>query len=182
MANPAIYSTYKELSMKLNNNYFTVGLRNSLCGLLLAGAPLAFAGHTNTLLTASLSGEQEIGAMGDADGKGHALVFGVDGDSQTLCYALQVSGIEMVPVGSGMAAHIHHGKQGSNGPVVANLAGPEDSNAADCVSEYEKGKFPTHEAGMVERILANPGDFYINVHNPSHPGGAIRGQLQKAGM
>jgi hypothetical protein len=35
---------------------------------------------------------------------------------------------------------------------------------------------------MVERILANPGDFYINVHNPSHPGGAIRGQLQKAGM
>ncbi|UTW12871.1 CHRD domain-containing protein [Marinobacterium rhizophilum] len=168
--------------MKLQNKHLGAAFRHSLVGLLLASAPLTFAGHTNTLLTASLSGDQEVGAMGDADGKGEALVFGVDGDSQTLCYALQVSGIDMVPVDSGMAAHIHHGKQGSNGPVIANLAGPEDGNAADCVSEYEKGKFPTHETGMVERILANPGDFYINVHNPSYPGGAIRGQLQKAGM
>ncbi|MCP8686755.1 CHRD domain-containing protein [Marinobacterium sedimentorum] len=168
--------------MKLQNNYVAAAVRTSLFGLLIAGAPLALAGHTNTLLTATLSGDEEIGAMGASDGKGHALVFGVDGDDMTLCYALQVSGIEMVPVGSGMAAHIHHGKKGSNGPVVAALAGPEDGDAADCVSEYEKGKFPTHEAGMVKRILANPSDYYINVHNPSHPGGAIRGQLQHVGM
>lgn len=166
--------------MKLNKNYIAVGLRSTLCALLLSSAPLTFAGHTNTLLTANLSGDQEIGAMGASGGKGHAKVFGVDGDSMTLCYTLEVSGIQMVPVKSGMAAHIHHGKKGSNGPVVASLAGPEDGDAADCVSEYEKGKFPTHEAGMVERILANPGDFYINVHNPDYPGGAIRGQLEHA--
>jgi hypothetical protein len=167
--------------MKLQNKYLSTSFRHSLLGLLIASAPLAFAGHTNTLLTADLSGEQEVGAMGASGGRGQALVFGVDGDDMTLCYAMQVTGIEMVPVGSGMAAHIHHGRKGSNGPVVAVLAGPEDGDAADCVSEYEKGKFPTHEAGMVKRILANPGDFYINVHNPSHPGGAIRGQLEHAG-
>jgi hypothetical protein len=35
---------------------------------------------------------------------------------------------------------------------------------------------------MVKRILENPSDYYINVHNPSHPGGAVRGQLQHVGM
>jgi hypothetical protein len=74
-----------------------------------------------------------------------------------------------------MAAHIHEGARGENGPVVAALAGPEDGSAADCLTEGEEGKFPTGEAGIVQRILNN---FYINVHNPEYPNGAIRGQLE----
>lgn len=157
-------------------------------GVGLASAPQAQAGHTNAVLTTELSGMAEVpteedmdmGMMmvGDEDGMGTAYVFGVDGDETTLCYVLEVSDIEMVPVGEGMAAHIHEGGMDENGPVVAALAGPEDGNAGDCLTEGEEGKFPTGEEGIVQRILSNPEDFYINVHNPEFPAGAIRGQLE----
>lgn len=144
----------------------------------------AWAGHTNELLEAELDGREEVGSdptqrlVGDANGKGEAYVFGIDGDPTTLCYSLTVEKIQLVPVGTGMAAHIHEGLRDSNGPVVAALAGPEDGNAADCLTEGEAGKFPTGEAGIVQRILNNPEQFYINVHNPDFPAGAIRGQLR----
>lgn len=144
----------------------------------------ARAGHTNAILTSHLDGSAEVSPMGtdeiagDATGMGHAYVFGIDGDPTTLCYVLEVEGIQLVPVGDGMAAHIHEGDRDENGPVVAALAGPEDGNAGDCLTEGEEGKFPTGEAGIVQRILNNPEDFYINVHNPQFPDGAIRGQLE----
>ncbi|MGB3135732.1 MAG: CHRD domain-containing protein [Nodosilinea sp.] len=142
----------------------------------------ASAGHTNAILSTHLDGSAEVGTdtsqmVGDATGMGSAYVFGVDGDSMTLCYVLEVSGVQMVPVGEGMAAHIHEGAMDENGPVVAALAGPEDGDAGDCLTEGEEGKFPTGEAGIVQRILNNPEAFYINVHNPQFPDGAIRGQL-----
>ncbi|MDX1459004.1 MAG: CHRD domain-containing protein [Marinobacter sp.] len=147
--------------------------------LLISGA--AMAGHTNHVISTHLSADNLVGSMGDSDGKGHAHVFGVDGDPTTLCYVIQVENIQMVPVGEGMAAHIHEAAAGSNGAPIAMLAGPEDGDAADCLTEGEEGKFPTGEAGIVKRILENPADFYINIHNPENPDGAIRGQLMKAG-
>lgn len=142
----------------------------------------AYAGHTNAVLTTQLDGSAEVGSnpsqmVGDATGTGSAYVFGIDGDPTTLCYVLEVVAIQEVPVGEGMAAHIHEGAMGENGPVVAALAGPEDGNAGDCLTEGEEGKFPTGETGIVQRILTNPADFYVNVHNPQFPDGAIRGQL-----
>ncbi len=145
--------------------------------LLIAHTSLA--GHTNHLLAATLDGKSQVGTDSfDVDGSGHARVFGIDGDPLTLCYTIEVDSIQTVPVGEGMAAHIHEAGMGENGDVVAVLAGPEDGNSADCLTEGEKGKFPTGEAGIVARILANPGNFYINVHNPEYPNGAIRGQLK----
>lgn len=166
----------KELSWALGLMAIAVGI----------GIPQkALAGHTNTILHTMLDGSSEVAEdgdmsmlVGDANGMGEAYVFGVDGDETTLCYSLFVSGVQTVPVGDGMAAHIHEGVMGENGPVVAALAGPEDGNAADCLSEGEEGKFPTGEMGLVQRILNNPENFYVNVHNPQYPAGVIRGQLQ----
>lgn len=152
-------------------------LATATAGMILGLSSLAHAGHTNAVLSVKLSGAEEVETKGDSDGKGHGYVFGVDNDPKTLCYVIVVDGIQMVPVKEGMAAHIHEAAKGKNGPPVAALAGPEDGNAADCLTEGEKGKFPTGEAGIVMRILENPADFYINVHNPEHPNGAIRGQL-----
>jgi hypothetical protein len=167
----------------------TITIRQSVSAVL-AGATLAIsaaanAGHTNEVLTADLDGREEVAAdatsrsiVGDPDGRGEVYVFGIDGDPSTLCYVLLVDKIQLVPVGQGMMAHIHEGARGDNGPVVAALAGPEDGNAADCLTEGEAGKFPTGEPGIVQRILANPTGFYVNVHNPAYPAGAIRGQLE----
>lgn len=153
-------------------------------GMGIISPTTALAGHTNTILHTMMDGSAEVpenGNMemfvGDANGEGHAYIFGIDGDLTTLCYSMTVTGIQLVPIGSGMAAHIHEGAMDENGPVVAVLAGPEDGNAADCLTEGEEGKFPTGEMGIVQRILSNPSDFYINVHNPQFPEGAIRGQL-----
>ncbi|MFP5377417.1 MAG: CHRD domain-containing protein [Acidimicrobiia bacterium] len=148
----------------------------------------AGAGHSNALLEADLRGRNEVAAnatssrnVGDPNGRGEAYVFGVDNDPTTLCYVLTVE-----KIAPATAAHIHEGAPGENGPVVANLAAPADGNAADCLTEGETGpgttpKFPTGEAGIVQDILANPGDYYVNVHNAEHPGGAIRGQLRAQG-
>ncbi len=137
---------------------------------------MAVAGHTNTVLEADLSGHAEVGTgtsnrlAGDPNGRGEAYVFGIDGDPTTLCYVLTVD-----KIGTAVAAHIHEGAEGTNGPVVANLAAPADGNAADCLTEGETGKFVGDQT--VAEILANPGDYYVNVHNAEYPGGAIRGQL-----
>jgi CHRD domain len=149
-------------------------------------APLAQAGHLNIVLETPLSGRQEVATTnnnamaGDPRASGQAYVFGIDGDPATLCYLLtdirKLAELDQAP-GNGRAAHIHEGPAGSNGPVVANLAWPQDGQAADCLTEGEAGKFPTNEAGIVQRILQNPKGFYINVHNTEYPAGAIRGQL-----
>jgi hypothetical protein len=174
--------------MRNNLHGLTIALGTLTFGIGIALPQVARAGHTNAILTTELDGSAEVPSsgdmsqmVGDVTGTGEAYVFGIDNDEMTLCYVLEVSGIQEVPVGEGMAAHIHEGGPNENGPVVAALAGPEDGNAGDCLTEGEEGKFPTGEAGIVQRILNNPEDFYINVHNPQFPDGAIRGQLTSHG-
>jgi len=165
-----------------------IKLAAGLTAALAAGAlfsPLtgASAGHLNTLNETDLRGRNEVAAdgsrknVGDPNGRGEAYVFGIDGDPATLCYVLTVEKIT-----TATAAHIHEGKRGENGPIVANLAAPADGNAADCLTQGEPGKFPTDAQGVplttVAEILATPADYYVNVHNAKYPGGAIRGQLK----
>lgn len=169
-----------------NRHYFSKWISLGAAALLVIPM-FAHAGHTNTVLTTNLDGREEVDnsakdrrMVGDPNGRGEAYVFGIDNDPETLCYVLLAEKIEFVPVGQGIAAHIHFGQRGENGPVVAVLAGPEDGNAADCLTEGEPGKFPLHPdagSGIVQDILNFPGDYYINVHTPEYPGGAIRGQL-----
>ncbi len=159
-------------------------------GMLVGGASLAGAGHLNDLLETNLDGRNEVASdaksnklVGDPNGRGEGYVFGIDGDETTLCYIVIAENIAELELGPGgpRAAHIHEGQPGENGPVVANLAWPQDGQSADCLTEGETGKFPTGQAGIVQDILANPGDYYFNVHNGEFPGGAIRGQLEVQG-
>lgn len=153
-------------------------------GLVLAPVQSALAGHTNAVLRADLDGRSEVATgstdrriAGDPNGRGEIYVFGIDGDPTTLCYVLladKIAELDQAP-GNGRAAHIHRGAEGTNGPVEVNLAWPQDGQAGDCLTEGEPGK--GLDDGEVQEILANPHDFYVNVHNTEYPNGAIRGQL-----
>ncbi len=175
-------------------------LRAAIAGagiVLVAGVGAAQAGHLNNLLEGDLTGRQEVGVneenrkmQGDPNGRGEVYVFGIDNDvigttttdnSRTLCYVLIASGVDQLNLapGNGRAAHIHRGAAGTNGPVVANLAWPQDGQAADCISENENGKFASPvPTGISQEILQYPENFYVNIHNTEYPNGAIRAQLQ----
>lgn len=153
---------------------------------LAMAAPMAMAGHLNTVLRAELDAREEVNAdgpgmrAGDPGGRAEAYVFGIDGNPDVLCYVLvNVRGIgelEQAP-GNGRAAHIHLGERGANGPVVANLAWPQGGQAGDCLNPAtQPERFPTG-GQIVQEVLRHPQRYYVNIHNAEHPGGAIRGQL-----
>ena len=163
--------------------------------VLAAATPLVLAGHLNILLNADLDGRQEVveGAtnnamVGDPNGRGEFYVFQIDSagavdNSRVLCYNLQVKRIgelELAPLPGSRMAHIHKGKFGENGPVVANLAWPQNGQAADCLdARVRPAQFPGGDH-VVADILANPSEYYVNVHNAEFKAGAIRGQLRVA--
>ena len=173
----------------------------SLCrvGVVVVGGAIAAvalvpeaarAGHENPVLFAELSGAAEVGddgstGVGDPDGAGTAYVFGID-DPTTLCYVIIATGIDPTfEPGEVGLAHVHRGAEGENGPVVAALAFPLEGDAADCLTEGEEDKFPLagtegEPESIVADILANPANYYANVHTGEHPAGAIRGQLVNA--
>ena len=56
------------------------------------------------------------------------------------------------------------------GPVKVGLDTPKGGSAQGC---------KTADAAVVQDMMANPANYYVNVHNASHPKGALRGQLSK---
>ena len=109
---------------------------------------------------ANLNGAQEVPGPGDANGRGQ-FTWSLDGNR--LCYVLSVKRIE-----TAAAAHIHRGARGVAGPVKVELAAPAPRASAACVDLA---------AGLATALRNNPARFYVNVHNPTFPAGAVRGQL-----
>jgi hypothetical protein len=111
--------------------------------------------------SAKLSGDNEVGG-GDPDASGTAAVRT---RGTEVCYDLKWSGVDVT------MAHIHKGAAGANGDVVVNFfAGDEplDANSkSGCVTAKE---------AVVKGLAANPGNYYVNLHSPEFPKGAIRGQ------
>jgi hypothetical protein len=131
-------------------------------------APAAAAGGRATLLAASLTGAQEIPGPGDPDGSGRAVVK-LSGDQA--CFLLKWSRIA-APV----ASHIHVGRRGVAGPVVLPFFQGQLPDTLNAVA----GCAPADPA-LVDAIVAHPSDYYVNIHTGEFPGGAIRGQLHRAG-
>ncbi len=100
---------------------------------------------------------------GDPDGRGS---FSATVTGNQFCYGLTVSGID-----TPTAAHIHKAPKTANGPVVIPLTPPSSGNpgsSSGCV---------TADPALLADILARAPQYYVNVHNPAYPAGAIRGQL-----
>ncbi len=121
----------------------------------------AVSAHGGRPLSAELTGANEVGG-GDPDGSGFASVTLNQGLGE-VCFEIEVSGISTV-----VAAHIHTGAAGVNGPPVVNF-NPVVNGLSNCVSGVD--------AELSKDIRQNPALYYVNVHSTEFPGGAVRGQL-----
>lgn len=126
---------------------------------LLSAAASAAIVHYQVAMT----GFQEVSAPnqfnhGDLDGFGVADLL-INTTALTIDWNFMIANTTLPLTG----AHIHQNIAGQNGPVVvdfsAQLSG-SGLNDTDFTS-----------------IVANPKNFYVNLHNAEFPGGAIRGQI-----
>ena len=114
--------------------------------------------------TAQLSGAAEVPGPGDPDGSGTATIR-LRPEQREVCFDLTVSNI-----GPATAAHIHEGAEGVAGPVVVPLdPAPTGGSSSGCISDVD--------TALIQNIVQNPGQYYVNVHNEEFPDGAVRGQL-----
>lgn len=104
--------------------------------------------------------------QGDLRGYGSAVVTLTS--STSLCFAIIVHRLISVPT----VAHIHDANATVNGPIVVPLTAPAAGNpgtSSGCVGGLA--------AATVNAIRSDPQGYYVNVHNGTFPGGALRGQL-----
>jgi len=123
------------------------------------------SGGAWTKFTAKLSGDNEVGG-GDPDGSGTAAV---KMRGTEVCYDIKWTGIDAT------MSHIHKAPAGTNGDVLVPFFAAESPLDASSKSGCVEAK-----ASVVKAITANPSNYYVNVHSPEFPKGAIRGQLALA--
>ena len=69
-----------------------------------------------------------------------------------------------------MAAHIHVGAPGSNGPVIIPLTKTvDDVWSVPAGAKLTESQYESYQAG----------NLYVNVHSATHKGGEIRGQITR---
>ena len=129
---------------------------------LLTCAHLAAAAEMHA--KANLTGAAEVPGPGDPDGGGTAQVT-LNPDKNEVCYDVTVTKID-----EATAAHIHEGAVGKDGPVKVGLDAPKSGATKGCKSA---------DAAVVKDLMANPANYYVNVHSKDFPKGAVRGQLAK---
>jgi hypothetical protein len=129
---------------------------------LLTFAHLAAAADMHA--KATLTGAAEVPGPGDPDGGGAAQVT-LNSDKNEVCYDVTVTKID-----EATAAHIHEGAMGKDGPVKVGLDTPKGGATKGCKSA---------DAAVVKDMMANPANYYVNVHSKDFPKGAVRGQLSK---
>jgi len=130
----------------------------AVVGLGLAGAAAAADNpQGGRPLSATLTG---------AGGGSGTAKFRVNEGQGQVCWDLSVTGLTDV-----VAAHIHKGAAGASGPPVVPLTAPDASGkSSGCANA---------SADVAKDLIQNPGNYYVNVHTKTAPGGAIRGQLSK---
>jgi hypothetical protein len=100
------------------------------------------------------------------ESKGIAVAAAIiDANKDTVCYFMAEANLVDVTL-----AHIHVGAAGTNGGVVVPLTAPVNGTSSGCVQIADP---------LADDLVANPQNYYFNIHTVAHPAGEIRGQLAK---
>ena len=143
---------------------------------------------TRLVFTAQLSALNEVPALaaGNAEigGRGAATVtFNVTRDAAgnitagTVDVSATFNGF---PPGTSLSlAHIHRGDSATmGGVVIGTVPTAGEVTMPNGTGSYVHGGFPIGPpVDIANEVIANPSGFYFNVHTPTNPGGAARGQL-----
>ena len=139
-------------------------------------------------LTAQLNGFEETPSTLNTPGTGVFLGL-VDNDETTITYQLFYADMQGANV---LFAHIHFGKPGESGGIVAFLCGGGGKPAcpaggtlisgtitADNVQAVASQNLPANDMPAFVRAIKN-GFTYVNVHTNAFPSGELRGQIKSA--
>jgi hypothetical protein len=169
-------------------------MRRPLAAALAGGAVLVLGSAAlavdNTYLASHLNGGEEV-PVRETRATGTA-VFKLSDDGTELTYRLIVANIDNV-----IAAHIHVGAAGANGPVVAFLFGPAAAGGGGANGVLATGTItaanlvgPLAGHSLSDLVAAiESGNAYVNVHTNDgigdintgpgdFPGGEIRAQME----
>jgi hypothetical protein len=123
-----------------------------------------------TLFSADLEGANEVPAVDtEASGRNALRIFGESLAHLTVAHNLE----------SAVAAHIHVGDPGENGPVVTFLYGPTGGEDIDGILSMGSVGDDDLVAGTLDDLIdvLRGGFAYVNAHTEANPGGEIRGQV-----
>ena len=171
--------------------HHTISPMRALLALMIAlSLGSVVSADSNKNFAANLSGADEVPAR-ETRARGH-IHLQVNKDGTEISYRLTVANIDNV-----VAAHIHIGQPGVNGPVVAFLAGPFPPGggrqsgvlATGVITEADLvGPLTGHSLHELVEAMSG-GNAYVNVHTNDgvgatntgagdFPGGEIRGQIR----
>jgi hypothetical protein len=156
------------------------------CGSSSTSSPSSPTPTPKPTLVANLSAASEVPPIQGAEAGGTgtvAIVFTTTTDSAgnitsaKANFSISLTGFPSTTLLSN--AHIHQGPNGA--PVIATLLTASDqltSSSAGAIV-YAKNDVSI-DAALAQTILANPANYYFNVHSQANPGGVARGTLSRA--
>jgi CHRD domain len=146
----------------------------ALVGLLSVVLISRAGADTEVKFTTTLTAMDPVTEVvtGDPDGSGTAE-FTFDTKQGTVCYELEVEGIaQPVEPGPGVGSgHIHFL---AGGGIAVDLEADFQPDKSD---EFKASGCVQVDSALLQAILQNPDQFYVNIHNVDFPGGALSALL-----
>lgn len=129
---------------------------------------------------ATLEGSQQVPPV-NTTARGQAVIKFLE-NKNAVSYRLSLRNIQRM-----FQAHIHMGRRGTNGPVIAPMfnGSPGISvNQANIMGTITQSELTGPlEGRTIEDLVAEmeAGNTYVNVHTEPNPDGEIRGQIHRTG-
>jgi hypothetical protein len=155
------------------------------CGKSTPSSPSGPTGSTSTTtFNVPLSPAAEVPPIANAEStaSGNATIklnLTKDGSGNVIAATADftVTGNNFQPSTTITLAHIHPGAVGVNGGIVVNTGlSSGQAPVSNGSMSFTKNEIPV-SPDLAQSILANPANYYFNVHTAANPSGVMRGQL-----
>ena len=154
----------------------SIATRSGLIAVLVMGLAATVSAADGLRFKTDMLSTNELTSH-DADGSGKATVW-IDAAAGTVCFDLSFR-----DSGTPNRAHIHEGGASTGGGIVVpffdinTTATAADARHDELESKSRTEGCVTAAPALLAQIAADPGGYYVNLHNARFPMGSMRGQL-----